>query len=262
MPEDADARPEPRPSEPENPTDDAAAPEGKDGETVEREWWDDPRMPWKGKPGRWDMVCWFGIMFMGLYGLVMIPLRAYLVVANPVLQAGLTGSRSALVVLGVTDHPLWVLGLVLGILSLLKFEWVYFLAGRLWGRGLIDMMLAGRSGRTQRMVDRLEVLARRYGVLALVISYLPIPLPTWVATPAVAIAGMRWRTWWLVNIVCAIVLQCTWVGLGFWLGEPARVVVEAYARISGYVSIALVVVIIGVVIVRQRRQTAGAAGER
>ncbi|SDD84071.1 DedA family protein [Auraticoccus monumenti] len=221
----------------------------------EREWWDDPRMPWKGKPGRWDLVCWFGIMFMGLYSLVMLPLRAYLVVANPVLQAGLTGSRSALVVLGVTDHPLWGLGLVLGILSLLKFQWVYFLAGRLWGRGLIDMMLTGRSARTRRIADRVEGLARRYGIPAIIVSYLPIPLPTSVVTPAVAIAGMRWRTFWTTHILCTIVLQSCWVALGFWLGEPARVVVEGYARISLWVSLALLVVVVVTVVVRQRRQT-------
>ncbi|MVA76488.1 DedA family protein [Auraticoccus sp. F435] len=264
--------PEPReahPAEPERPDAPSAEPErpgarettdGADGATdTPAEWWDDPRMPWKGKPGRWDLVCWFGIMFMGVFALVMIPLRAYLVVANPVLQAALTGSRSALVVLGVTDHPLWGLGLVLGILSYLKFEWVYFLAGRLWGRGLIDMMLQGRSRRTERMVDRLEGLARRYGVPALVFSYLPLPLPTWVVTPAVAIAGMRWRTWWITSILCAVVLQCGWVALGFWLGEPARVVVEAYARISGYVAIGLVVVVLVTVFLRQSRQSRAAA---
>ena len=53
-----------------------------DGET-EKEWWDDPRMPWKGKPGRADMVCWIGIAVVGVYGLIMMPLRAYLVVAQP-----------------------------------------------------------------------------------------------------------------------------------------------------------------------------------
>ena len=79
----------------------------EDGET-EKEWWDDPRMPWQGKPGRADLVCWIGIAVVGVYGLIMLPLRAYLVVANPVLQAALTGSRSALVVLGVTNNPLWV----------------------------------------------------------------------------------------------------------------------------------------------------------
>ena len=65
------------------------------------------------------------------------------------LQAALTGSRSALVVLGVTNNPLWGLGLVLGILSIVKFDWIYFLAGRLWGRGLIELMGGPLEARRQ-----------------------------------------------------------------------------------------------------------------
>ncbi len=209
----------------------------EDGET-EKEWWDDPRMPWQGKPGRADLVCWIGIAVVGVYGLIMLPLRAYLVVANPVLQAALTGSRSALVVLGVTDNPLWGLGLVLGILSIVKFDWIYFLAGRLWGRGLIELM-GGRSKRAARNADRAERLARRWGVPAVLITYLPIPIPAAVIYATVAMAGMSWKKFWVVNFIGAVVIQCTWVALGFWLGEPARKVVEAYAQISMYVAFAL-----------------------
>ncbi|RCK68243.1 hypothetical protein DT076_16465 [Desertihabitans brevis] len=227
----------------------ASEPEG-----TEKEWWDDPRMPWKGKPGRWDLVCWFGIVVMGIYSLVMLPLRAYLVVANPVLQAALTGSRSALVVLGVVDHPLWVLGLVLGILSLLKFDWIFFLAGRLWGQGLIDLLLEGRGKRARRNAERAEALARRYGVLALVIAFLPLPLPRTIIVAAVGIAGMSWRTYWIVSILCSIVLQCGWVTLGFALGEPARVVVEAYADISLWIALGLIGVVFVTAIVRSRRK--------
>jgi len=222
-----------------------------DGET-EKEWWDDPRMPWQGKPGRADLVCWIGIAVVGVYGLIMLPLRAYLVVANPVLQAALTGSRSALVVLGVTDNPLWGLGLVLGILSIVKFDWIYFLAGRLWGRGLIELM-GGRSKRAARNADRAERLARRWGVPAVLLTYLPIPIPAAVIYATVAMAGMSWKKFWIVNFIGAVVIQCTWVGLGFWLGEPARRVVEAYAQISMYVAFALLAaVFIGVFLNRKK----------
>jgi membrane protein DedA with SNARE-associated domain len=222
-----------------------------DGET-EKEWWDDPRMPWKGKPGRADMVCWIGIAVIGIYGLVMMPLRAYLVVHNPVLQAALTGSRSALVVLGVTGNPLWWLGLILGTISIVKFDWIYFLAGRLWGRGLIELM-AGRSKRAARNADRAERLARRWGVPAVLITYLPIPIPAAVIYATVAMAGMSWKKFWVVNIIGAVVIQCTWVGLGFWLGEPARKVVEAYANISMYVAFAILIGVFAGVFLQRRK---------
>ena len=66
-------------------------------------------------------------------------------------------------------------------------------------------------------------------------------------------AGMSWKKFWIVNIIGAVVIQCTWVALGFWLGEPARVVVEAYAKISMYVAFALLaVVFIGVFLNRKK----------
>ena len=253
---DADGRPagaepsHPEPGYPEHSTEPLAE-TTDDGET-EKEWWDDPRMPWKGKPGRADLVCWIGIAVVGVYGLIMLPLRAYLVVANPVLQAGLTGSRSALVVLGVTDNPLWGLGLALGIVSIVKFDWIYFLAGRLWGRGLIELM-GGRSKRAARNADRAERLARRWGVPAVLLTYLPIPIPAAVIYATVAMAGMSWKKFWIVNIIGAVIIQCTWVALGFWLGEPARVVVEAYANISMYVAFGLLAaVFIGVFLNRNK----------
>ena len=64
---------------------------------------------------------------------------------------------------------------------------------------------------------------------------------------------MSWKKFWIVNFIGAIVIQCTWVALGFWLGEPARVVVEAYAQISMYVAFALLaVVFIGVFLNRKK----------
>lgn len=222
-------------------------------EPAELEWWQQPGMPFDKQPGKWDLVCWVGMIVMGIYGLVMIPLRAWLVVANPVLQAALSGSRSALVVLGVTGNPLWWLGLILGIVSMLKFQWIFFLAGRLWGRNLIEYFLQGRGPRARRNAERAEKLAGRYGFAAVLATYLPIPIPVAVINASVAIAGMSWRRFWIANVIGAVVIQCTWVGLGFWLGEPFRIWVERYAKISGWVALALVVVVFVSVVVRQGR---------
>ena len=42
-------------------------------EPAAKEWWDDPRMPWKGKPGRQDVLCWIGFSLTGVYALVLLP---------------------------------------------------------------------------------------------------------------------------------------------------------------------------------------------
>ena len=135
----------------------------------EKEWWDDPRMPWKGKPARRDILCWVGFSLTGVYALVLLPLRPVLLGANPYLLAALGGSRTTAVAIGAlaaTGHGWWPLGLLLGMFGSIKFDPLYWWAGKLWGRGLIEIV-AGRSPRAARNAARAEKLAVRFGPLAI-----------------------------------------------------------------------------------------------
>jgi membrane protein DedA with SNARE-associated domain len=64
---------------------------------------------------------------------------------------------------------------------------------------------------------------------------------------------MSWKKFWIVNITGAVVIQCTWVALGFWLGEPAQKVVEAYAQISMYVAFAILIGVFAGIFLQRRR---------
>ena len=115
--------------------------------------------------------------------------------ANPYLLAALGGSRTSAVTIGAlaaTGVGFWPAGLLLGTFGAVKFDWLYWWAGRLWGRGLIEIV-AGRSPRAARNAARAERLARRFGVLAIVLTYI-VPLPSGVVYATVAAAGMRLRT--------------------------------------------------------------------
>ena len=46
--------------------------------------WDDPRLPWSGRPRRVDILCWAGIMLSGIFYWVTLPLRTHLVGTHPV----------------------------------------------------------------------------------------------------------------------------------------------------------------------------------
>ena len=169
---------------------------------TDKPWWDDPRMPWKGKPGRSDVICWVGFSLTGIYALVLLPLRPVLLGANPYLLAGLGGSRTSAVTIGAlyaTGVGFWPLGLLLGIIGSVKFDWLYWWAGRLWGRGLIELV-AGRSPRAARNAARAERVAQRFGIWAIVITYV-LPLPSAVVYASVAAAGMRLRTFLITDIV-------------------------------------------------------------
>lgn len=228
---------------------------------AQKEWWDDPRMPWKGKPGRADILCWVGFSLSGIIGLIMIPLRPILITHNVLLLVAITGSRSGLVTTGafaaVGRADWWPLALVLGILSCVKWDPLFWWAGRLWGRGLIEV-IAGRSTWAAKNADRAERLARRFGIPAVLLAYI-VPLPAAVIYATVGMAGMKLRTFLFVDLLGSAVLCSLYVYLGHRLGQRAVDVVEVIARYSGYISIALLVIIIGQAVWRGRRRGAAAA---
>jgi membrane protein DedA with SNARE-associated domain len=211
-----------------------------------KEWWDDPRMPWKGKPSRSDLLCWAGFTVSGIIALIMIPLRPVLIGSSPLALVAISGSHSGLVTIGalsaVGRADYWPIGLVLGVLSSMKWDPLFWWAGRLWGRGLIEVV-AGRSRWAARNADRAERLARRFGIPAVLLSYV-LPLPAAVIYATVGMAGMRLRTFLLVDFIGSAALSSFYMWLGHRLGQSAVDVVDVIARYSGYISIGLIVLIV------------------
>lgn len=231
-----------------------------DAETVpaEKAWWDDPRMPWKGKPGRNDLILWAAISLSGVYSLVLLPLRPWLLSLNPYLLALLTGSSTATVSIGAhaaVGPSLWPLGLVLATIGYVKFDPLYWWAGKLWGRGLIKVMGA-RSPRAARNADRAEKLAQKYGVLAILLAFV-LPIPSAIVYAAVGAGGMRLRTFLLVDLAGALTMRALYMYLGFRLGQPAIDVVKVIGDYSMWLALAILAGMIVTALWRRwRRRTA------
>lgn len=219
--------------------------------------WDDPRLPWKGTPTRADLLCWAGFSLTGLFGLAMLPLRPVVLAASPYVLAGLTGSATATVAIGAyaaTGSGWWPLGLALATLGVMKFDPLFWWAGRLWGRGLVEIV-AGRSARAARGAARAERVAERFGPAAVVLTYV-LPVPSAVVYATVGAAGMRLRTFLLFDLVGALLSRSAYLWLGYRLGQSAVDVVDAIARVSMWISLGLVaVVLVGL----WRRRRAGPA---
>lgn len=212
-----------------------------------QEWWQQPGMPFETEPGARDRWCLWLIVILGFYSMALLPFRAVLI-TMPYVYATLAGSRTAVVMIGAlaappTSNPWWPLGLVLATLSICKFDWVYFWAGKLWGRGLIEMV-AGRSARARRGAERAEKIARRFGTLAMAITFLPIPIPASVIYAALAASGMSWRKFLFLDILFGLLLQSLYMYLGFRIGEPAVEIVKVYADYAWYVTLGIIVVMI------------------
>jgi membrane protein DedA with SNARE-associated domain len=211
----------------------------------EKEWWDDPSMPWKHKPGRSDKLClmWMGVLF--IVSMIILPLRGYLMGHNVPLLAGLTGGRTATTAMGslvaVGQFTAWWWPMIAGVIMSCKLDWVYWWAGKLWGRGMIEVW-AGQSPRAAKNYARAERWANRWGPFAMFLAYIPIPLPLMAVVFVLAGAsGMNIKKFVALDCAAAAVWNVGFFALGLALGEPAVTVLDYYAKIANYVAIGLVI---------------------
>lgn len=229
------------------PADEPQQPPVPTGDARAREWWEEPGLPWKQKPGRADIAClsWMGIA--SLYGLILLPLRPVMLGLAPVILGSL-GYRTGLVMsgaLGSVGDPWWPLVLVLGSLMAMKFDWIYWWAGKLWGHGLIEVW-SGRSERARKRNQRAITFTQKYETWAIFVTYLPIPIPAAVVYAALGAAGTSLKKFLIVSFIASLLSSALYIYLGWTIGEPAVEVLNTYGQYLWYVSIAMIVGIIAV----------------
>lgn len=239
------------------------APRAEETAAEEEPWWADEGMPWKQEPTKADYWCmgWFG--FIGVFSLILIPTRAWLLAVAPGLLAIITGGRTATAasgaLAGVGQMPYWPWVLLAASIMSLKFDWVYWWAGKLWGRGMIEIW-AGSSKRAARNYARAERWAERLGPLGFFIAYIPIPLP--LMQVVFVLAGAQWmslKRFLVYDYLASTVWLCFYFWLGWRLGESAVELLNWYAKIAGYVAIGLIVVIVASSVMAGKRKAAEAA---
>lgn len=239
-----------------------AQPDGPPAEpTTEPEWWEDPSLPWQHKPTPADIACFTWLGVVAVYSIVISVMRPTLAGLAPHVLASL-GSWTGLVLVGAraaTGDPWWPLVWVLGTVGLIKFDWIYWWAGRLWGRNLIEAW-SGRSPRVRRANERAERFARKYDVLAIAIGFLPLPLPRGVILVVLGEAGTSLRKFLTVSVVCSFITNGVYLALGYWIGEPAVKVMEAYGQYLVWVSVGILVVMVVGIWWKQRKAAATDAG--
>ncbi|MDO5067700.1 MAG: VTT domain-containing protein [Propionibacteriaceae bacterium] len=225
---------------------DEKQPQGEDTETTE--WWQAEGMPWKQKPGRADIACmtWFGIATV--YGLAMLPLRAWLIAAGPDILAMVSGSRTAVAAVGAHASqglmPHWPIVFAVASVASIKLDWLFWWAGKLWGRGMIEVW-AGRSKRAAKSYAVAERWARKLGPFGFFIAYVPIPLPIMQVVFVLSGAtGLSIKRFLLYDVIASTLWLALYFTLGGAFGEPIVAILEAYAKIAGYVAMGLILFIV------------------
>jgi len=208
-------------------------------------------------------LCWAGIVLSGLYYYALLPFRASLVGTHPVLLELLNGSTEAIIAAAAfarVGHGSLVIVLLAAIPGLMKFDLLYWWAGRLWGERIIAM-LSGKKNRGAKYMGRVDRWGRKFTWPAVIVSQF-LPIPTAIIYVIAGWAGMRWYTFLILDAIGSLMWAGLLAGLGYELGHHAVVVAQAISHYGLWISIALVVVIVFFQFRSQRRMMRSAAEAR
>jgi len=207
--------------------------------------WDDPRLPWAGQPRAADIACWAAITASGLYFLVLLPFRAELVGTHPIALEMLNGSTEAIVAgaaFARVGHGTLLAVLLAAIPGLMKFDPLYWWAGRLWGERAVAL-LGGRRDRGQRYIDRVKRWGRKFTWPVIVIAPF-LPVPNAIIYVIAGWAGVSLITFVVLDLIGTMLWTGMLIGLGYALGHHAVVVAQTVSRYGLWFSVAIVMLII------------------
>src|SRR3954471_4334489 len=211
--------------------------------------------PWDGPMQKADRIIVAGIAIAGLYGLVLLPLFPLLGSSHPALLELVRGSTASIINMGArasVGQTSFALAVLLGVPSVMMFDWLFWWAGRRWGDRVFVWLLGRDDAKARRRLARLHTLERRFGPMAVVLApVLPIPSPLIYA--AVGDGGMRLATFLVLDVAGTLLWTGLLATLGYELGQRAVDVTDAIAHYSLWATLALIVASVGVQAVRARR---------
>jgi membrane-associated protein len=208
--------------------------------------------PWDGPMQKADRIIVAGIAVSGLYGLVLLPLFPLLGSSHPALLELVRGSTASIINMGArasVGQTSFALALLLGVPSVMMFDWVFWWAGRRWGDRVFVWLLGRDDAKGKRRLARMRAVERRFGPFAVVLAPV-LPIPSVLIYAAVGDGGMRLVTFLALDVAGALLWTGLMATLGYELGQSAVDVSDAIAHYSLWATLALVAAVIAVQAVR------------
>src|SRR5215472_14010702 len=215
--------------------------------------WNDPRLPWHGKPRTADILLWAGIVFSGLFYWALLPLRVSLIGTHPVVAEVLNGSTESIISAAAfarAGDGTLALVLLAAIPGLMKFDILYWLAGRMWGERFL-MALPGNK-RVAKSMERVRRSGRKFTWPAVLVSSF-LPIPRAIIFVIVGWAGMRLVTFLVLDLIGVRLWAGMLAGLGYALGHHAVVAAKTVSHYSLWFTIGLVALSVLLTVRSQRR---------
>jgi membrane-associated protein len=201
-----------------------------------------------------DIACGVGLGIGIVASYVFIVLTPSLLAHHGVLLEALAGTNAAIVSGGAfarIGRDSLLLVVLAPLCTVVLYDVFFWWAGRLWGEKIVAFYTRGNP-RAARWVNRAERLVQRRGIVALAIAYY-LPFPNIVIYVTCGVSGMSLGAFLLGDVIGTLLWVGLLVGLGWAIGHPAVHIVNEIGHYSLVVTIALVVILIGFGVLRQRR---------
>jgi membrane-associated protein len=204
-------------------------------------------------------LCWLGIVLSGVFYWALLPLRVSLVGTHPVVAELLNGSTEAIIsaaAFAKTGSGTLIVVLLAAIPGLMKFDALYWWAGRLWGERFIKALPGGR--RADKHMARVQRAGRKFTWPAVVLgSFLPVPRA--IIYVIAGWAGMRLVTFLILDVIGSLLWAGLLAGLGYSLGHYAVTAAKTVSHYGWWFTIAIVALSVLFAVRSQRRLAASAA---
>lgn len=217
-------------------------------------------VPWQGPATRVDIALVVAVLAVVGIGLVVRPLKPFLLASHPVVLEFLTGDKTAIGAAAafarIGEIPLWLV-VVAGAVGMVKFDWITWWAGRQWGEGIITMFAT--SGRVLRFARRAHELNPWIIRIGIVLAGLP-GIPSAVVYAMAGWVGIRVGTFLLLDLTSAVMTTGIVAALGYALGQQAVDVVLLVDSYAALVSVTLLAMTVAVPLLKRWIRRAGPHG--
>lgn len=187
--------------------------------------------PWEGKAGLGDKVLLWSVLGIMAFMLATLPFRPLLLARHPILLEFVTGSLSAIgagaAFARIGEAPLWLV-IVAGIVGFVKFDWLFWLAGRRWGYKIVRLFAP--NDRARAFVARAHEINPWWIRAAVLGGALP-GIPAAMMYALAGLSRMRLVTFLLFDALGAALMVGLVAGLGYGLGQHA---VDVVLKIDDY----------------------------
>ena len=196
--------------------------------------------PWEGEARTGDKVLLWFLFGVPAFYMVLLPFRPFLIAKIPTVLALITGARTVIAGAGAfaaVEGRSLTLVILAGLFGMLKFDWLFWLAGKMWGEGVLR--LYATTPAQKRQFDKIKRMPRWLLYLMLFLSRFP-----GVPGPIIAlIAGwsrVRFLPYFLVTAAGALVMSIALAALGYVIGQPAVDVLKIVDKYAIFISLALI----------------------